>query len=60
VEIRENADGRVLQVFVNGEGICGTDYDELGWTGLDVTRNLAVDIAQKLGCDLIFTDYKEA
>jgi hypothetical protein len=50
----------VLQVFVNGEGICGTDYDELGWTGLDVTRNLTVDIAQKLGCDLIFTDYKEA
>jgi hypothetical protein len=44
---------RTVIVYLDGEELASGNYDEYGWAGLDMIRNLAARIAQAAGLTLV-------
>ena len=48
VQIKSNEIDRATRILVDGKCICSTDYEESGWTGVELVENLARDMAKAL------------
>lgn len=46
---RDNSGARTVEVLVDGEVAATTDYDEVGWSGLDAVERAAVAVARACG-----------
>lgn len=46
---RTNSGPRTIEVVVNGDVVASTDYDEVGWSGMDAMERVAVAVAEACG-----------
>ena len=49
IEIDEESGDREMDIRVNGKSVFYTNYDELGWSGMEAVKQAVTEVVKALG-----------